>query len=72
MVTYRIEGKLHLCSRSIFFEPKNITRPLLRFKYSCGLLLRMLKNIETKKLQKLAAVRKSDAEFKVNLTRYRR
>jgi len=58
---FRIEGKLHLCSRSIIFEPKNIANPLLRLKYSCGLFLRMMKNIEVKKIQQLVGVRKTEA-----------
>lgn len=32
----------------------------------------MLKNIETKKLQKLAAVRRTDTEFKVSYNAHRR
>jgi factor associated with neutral sphingomyelinase activation len=67
----RIEGKLHLCSRSIFFEPKNIAKPLLRVKFSCGVLLRMMKNIETRKLQRLVTIRRTDAEFKVQPNQYR-
>lgn len=54
-----------MCSRSIFFEPKNIAKPLLRIKFSCGVVLRMLKNIETKKVYKLIPIKKSESEFKV-------
>ena len=36
-------------------------------KFSCNLFLRMMKNIEIKKLQRLVSVRKSEVEFKVQM-----
>ena len=31
--TLKVKGRLHLCSRSIIFEPNNIKKPLLKFPY---------------------------------------
>lgn len=40
-------------------------------KFSCGVILRMLKNIDNKKIFKLALIRKSENDLKVNLKLFR-
>ena len=55
----QIDGTLHLCTRSIFFEPNSIDKPLIRIKYSSGVLLRMMKNIESKKIDQILTLSKT-------------
>ncbi|CAD8111064.1 unnamed protein product [Paramecium primaurelia] len=52
-----IRGKLHLCSRSLVFEPKSSQLPLMKMKYSNGLFMKVLKNFEPKSLSLLLSIR---------------
>ena len=65
LTLWRVEGKLHLCSRSIFFEHTSIAKPIMRIKFSSGVLLRMMKNIDYRKAHKLVTIKKSENELKV-------
>lgn len=47
----RVPGRLHLCSRSLVFEPKDLKLPLLDIKYSNGICLKLLKSMEKYKLK---------------------
>ena len=62
-----VKGRIHLCSRSIFFEPKNLDHPLLRVKFSSNIFLRLMKNIDSQKLKGLVGL--SDADVKGSLAR---
>ena len=48
-----LKGKLHLCSRSLVFEPKDIDYPLIKIKYSNNINIKLLKNINAAKLKVL-------------------
>ncbi|EGR28693.1 hypothetical protein IMG5_170250, partial [Ichthyophthirius multifiliis] len=48
-----IQGKLHLCSRSLIFEPQEIDLPLLKMKYSNNLFLKLVKGVNHLKLKAL-------------------
>jgi factor associated with neutral sphingomyelinase activation len=48
-----MKGKLHLCSRSLVFEPKGIDLPLIKIKYSNNINIKLLKNINSAKLKVL-------------------
>lgn len=49
----RVIGKLHLCSRSILFEPKDVKLPLFKIKFSNNICLKQVKSMEKAKLRKL-------------------
>jgi hypothetical protein len=49
----RVEGKLHLCSRSLVFEPNDIDLPLIKMKYSHNIALKLIKSVNAAKLQAL-------------------
>ena len=60
-----MKGKLHLCSRSVFFEPKSVEKPLVRMKFSSNIFLRLMKNIDAQKLKNLINMPGGEAEAKV-------
>jgi len=46
-----IDGNIHLCTRSIFFEPLDLAEPILKLKYSNPLAHKFLDKIEKSKLR---------------------
>ena len=48
-----IDGYLHFCSRSVLFCPRRHDEAILRYKYSDGIGLKMLRNFDMKGVEKL-------------------
>lgn len=48
-----IKGKIHLCSRSLLFEPKDVDQPLIKIKYSNNIIIKLFKNLDSNKLNVL-------------------
>ena len=47
----RIEGTLHLCTRSLAFEPNEMTKPLIKIKYSNFFVQKKYEKIERNALR---------------------
>ena len=41
----RIPGKLHICSRSLVFDPANISLPLIKMNFSQNIALKLIKSV---------------------------
>ncbi|KAL4465900.1 hypothetical protein ABPG74_004137 [Tetrahymena malaccensis] len=54
--TEEVQGKLHLCSRSLVFEPFDIDQPLIKMKYSHNISLKLIKSVNCQKLQALLQI----------------
>ncbi|CAD8167100.1 unnamed protein product [Paramecium octaurelia] len=52
-----IRGKLHICSRSLVFQPNQPKLPMIKMKYSNNLILKILRNIDTKTMNQIMSIK---------------
>lgn len=56
-ITTRIRGKLHICSRSLVFQPDIANLPLIKMKYSNSLIMKVLRNIDNKVINQVLNIK---------------